>query len=971
MLVKKLLIASLTLASLGVWGQKNQIQPASLSQTNTAAPSVDLNSNEKTLTCVDTLRYPQFKEQRLGTSAFYLFDLWTDDNEGLSQKYDLNGTNVSISEVEFFGRLDPGQFGTPVTVEAAIYSVDANNNPQTQLGAGTLTINDTIQSYRYISLNTPVVVSSDYAVVIEPTTPGGIMEIMISDIVPGQSWDEDLARIKSDYYSGSGGNWVSVLDFSNNSPEWTNGTADFEGVITPIVSYVVDPGFTATPDPACENEQVTFTNNAAAQDILSNRMYTYDVFQTYFGLATVDSTYLYAYGDGSPATTGPNATHTYSPAGSYTAVQYNLAGVLRNCIDTVNQTITVDPLDDATFSYSASEYCTSGTDPSPTTNSTGTFSATPSGLTFVDASTGEIDLSASSTGSYDITFQTNGTCPNSSTITVDISDPASAEFSYSQAQYCGDGTTAAATLAAGATAGTFTAGSGLTINGFNGEIDIAASAAGTYTVTNTVAATPGCPQATHSETVEIIAADDASFAYSSNTLCLGGTNETPTINATGNFTATPTGLVFADASTGEIDMGASNADTYDITFQTNGTCPSSSTQSVTLTNSPDATFTYSANEFCAEVGTEAPNFPAGSSAGTFSATPSGLVINGTNGEITLDASTPNTYNVTNTIAASGSCPQVTETVTVTINGLPSVDAGADQDVCDGDQVTLTATGADTYSWDNGITQGTAFNPAVGSETYTVIGTDANGCENDDAVTVNVFENPTVDAGTDVTVCEGEEVTLTATASMGTVSWDNGISDGTPFNATTTTTYTTTADNNGCTATDQVTVTVNELPAVTLGDDSELCLQDDVISLTGSPQGGTYSGTGVTGNEFDPDAAGVGMHEITYSYTDGNGCENTATQMITVDDCASIVENAMANISIAPNPASEFIEVRSGEGNAIEQVQLMNTAGQVIPVNTSNEAANSLNVDVQHVATGTYFLNILTQQGNTVRKVVVE
>ncbi len=971
MLVKKLLIASLTLASLGAWGQKNEIQPVSLSETNTAAPSVDLNSNEKTLTCVDTLRYPQFKEQRLGASNFYLFDLWSSDAEGFSQKYDLNGTNVTISEVEFFGRMDPNTFGSSVDVEAAIYSVDANNDPVTQLGAGTLTITDTTQSYRYVSLSTPVVVSTDYAVVIQPTSPNGEMEIMISDIVPGQAWDEDLARFKSDYYTGSNGNWVSIIDFSNNSTNWTNGTVDFEAVITPIVSYVVDPGFTATPNPACENEQVTFTNNAAAQDILSNRMYTYDVFQTYFGLTTIDSTYLYTYGDGSAATVGPNTTHTYSPAGTYTAQQFNLAGVLRNCIDNVNQTITVDPLDDASFSYAASEFCTTGTDPTPSTNSAGTFSATPSGLTFIDASTGEIDLSASATGSYDITFQTSGTCPNSSTITVTISDPASAEFSYSQAQYCGDGTTASATLAAGATAGTFTAGSGLSLNGFNGEIDIAASTPGTYTVTNTVASTPGCPQATHSETVEIIAVDDATFTYSSNTLCLGTGTETPTINATGTFTATPAGLTFADASTGEIDLSASNADTYNVTFTTNGTCPSSSSQSITLTNSPDASFTYSASAFCAEVGTEAPNFPAGASAGTFTATPSGLVINGTNGEITLDASTPNTYDITNTIASSGSCPQVSETVTVTINGLPTVDAGTDQDVCDGDQVTLTATGADTYTWDNGVTQGSAFTPSVGSVTYTVTGTDVNGCENDDAVTVNVFENPTVDAGTDVTVCEGEEVTLTATASIGTVSWDNGITDGTPFNATTTTSYTATADNNGCTATDQVTVTVNELPTVTLGDDSQLCLQDDVISLTGSPQGGTYSGTGVTGNQFDPNAAGVGMHEITYTYTDGNGCENSATQMITVDDCASIVENAIKNISIAPNPASEFVEVQSGEGNAIESVQLMNTAGQIIPVATSNNTDNNLKLDVQHVATGTYFLNILTQKGSTVRKVVVQ
>ena len=66
----------------------------------------------------------------------------------------------------------------------------------------------------------------------------------------------------------------------------------------------------------------------------------------------------------------------------------------------------------------------------------------------------------------------------------------------------------------------------------------------------------------------------------------------------------------------------------------------------------------------------------------------------------------------------------------------------------------------TYAWDSGVTDGIAFTPTT-TATYTVTGTDANGCTATDAVDVTVNALPTVDAGTDQTVCSGTAVTLTA------------------------------------------------------------------------------------------------------------------------------------------------------------------------------------------------------------------
>ena len=95
---------------------------------------------------------------------------------------------------------------------------------------------------------------------------------------------------------------------------------------------------------------------------------------------------------------------------------------------------------------------------------------------------------------------------------------------------------------------------------------------------------------------------------------------------------------------------------------------------------------------------------------------------------------------------------------MTVNALPTVSAGADQTVCEGDNVTLAGSGASTYTWDNGITDNTAFT-ASATTTYTVTGTDVNVCQSSDQVTVTVNALPTVSAGADQTICIGEDVTL--------------------------------------------------------------------------------------------------------------------------------------------------------------------------------------------------------------------
>ena len=100
--------------------------------------------------------------------------------------------------------------------------------------------------------------------------------------------------------------------------------------------------------------------------------------------------------------------------------------------------VTINALDDASFSYSASAYCVDASDPTPTITGLvgGTFSSTV-GLS-ITAGSGAIDISASTPGTYSVTYTTNGTCPNSSNVSVTINALDDASFNYSAAAYCVD-----------------------------------------------------------------------------------------------------------------------------------------------------------------------------------------------------------------------------------------------------------------------------------------------------------------------------------------------------------------------------------------------------------------------------------------------------------------------------------------------------------------------------------------------------
>ena len=251
----------------------------------------------------------------------------------------------------------------------------------------------------------------------------------------------------------------------------------------------------------------------------------------------------------------------------------------------------------------------------------------------------------------------------------------------------------------------------------------------------------------------------------------------------------------------------------------------------------------------------------------------------------------NSYNITN---FSVPCNPASAVIT----------AGGPTTFCIPGSVTLNTQDPGEYAsflWSNSET--TADITVSTSGTYSVTATDWDGCvHTSNAITTTAVSPPAanITPSGSTTFCQGGSVDLQASAGASWL-WSNGATTQT-INVTASGTFTVTVTNaQGCSATSAgTTVTVNPLPTVTLNPFSAVCTSDPVFALTGgSPSGGTYSGTGVSGGNFDPAAAGVGTFLITYSYTDGNGCSAEASQLITVNNCGS------CTASITPGGSTTF------------------------------------------------------------------
>ncbi|TND08993.1 MAG: hypothetical protein FD123_1847 [Bacteroidetes bacterium] len=314
-----------------------------------------------------------------------------------------------------------------------------------------------------------------------------------------------------------------------------------------------------------------------------------------------------------------------------------------------------------------------------------------------------------------------------------------------------------------------------------------------------------------------------------------------------------------------------------------------------------------------------------------------------------------------------------DSITVTVNATPVFTLGSDTTVC-GSILLSGPSGSYNYMWSDSTVNSSLS--ASSSGTYSLMVTDSvTGCAWNDSIVVAVNPVPPLNLGADTAVC-GTSYTLNAPAGPYSYLWsDNSTGSSLNVNTTGSTWVTVTDTANGCGSTDSIMVTLNAPPVATfvLADNS-VCVDDGAVTLSGTPNGGTFSGAGVTANSFNPPVAGIGSHVITYTYTDVNNCTATATDTITVSACVGVgeISSLVNGVNVFPNPnngafvltidRADFreltIELMSLEGKRVYSFMTENVSGQFVK-----------QIEMSNLANGTYYLRITTEQETIVRKVV--
>ena len=515
-------------------------------------------------------------------------------------------------------------------------------------------------------------------------------------------------------------------------------------------------------------------------------------------------------------------------------------------------------------------------------------------------------------GTYYIEGTSAAGCSDIQPVVVTINSLPIATIAYAGSPYCATGT--ATVTQTGQAGGTYTAPAGVSINGITGDINLATSTTGTYTITYTFS--NGTCSNTTTTIITINALPTASIVYAGSPYCATGTAIVTQIGQTGGTYSAPAGVTL-NASTGDIDLSASTPGTYIITYSfSNGTCSNTTTTNITINALPTATIAYTGSPYCAN-GTASVT-QTGQAGGTYSATP-GLVVNAATGDIDLTTSTPGTYTITYTFT-NGTCSS-TASGSVTITSLPvllitspaAVCAPATVDITNAAVTAGSAAGLTyTYFQDAAGTIVLATPAAIGaSGTYYIRGTAPSGCSDIQPVVVTVNAKPTVVINNPAAVCAPATVDLTAAAvtagstagltytyftdAAGTI-----VLAGANAVAASGTYYLKGTSAAGCSDIQPVIVTINALPTATITYGASAYCAVGTATVTQSGQvGGFYSAPApvsinvVTG-DINLAASTPGTYTITYTFSNGI-CSNSTTALITINPKPTVVTNNPAAV----------------------------------------------------------------------------
>lgn len=406
-----------------------------------------------------------------------------------------------------------------------------------------------------------------------------------------------------------------------------------------------------------------------------------------------------------------------------------------------------------------------------------------------------------------------------------------------------------------------------------------------YTVSGTDVG--GCSGST-TATVIVNPSPSLSVSPSGSTIC-AGPNVILTVSGAATYTW-DTG-----ATTNTISVSPTVTTIYTVTGTDASGCTGSITASIVVNPVPVLTITPTSSTICAKEtqtlvvsGASTYSWSTGATTSTIVETPFSTTV----------------YTVTGTDV--NGCSSVAS-ATITVNPTPAIIISPPSlTLCAGETTTLTASGAVTYTWDNGAnTNSIVVNPTV-STVYTVTGTDVNGCPGINIASISVNTPPSITiTPLSSTICTGQSATLTASGAN-TYTWSTGATTSTiSVSPVATTVYTLTGtDINGCTGTASSTIVVNTPPVISITGASTICAgQSSTLTASG---GSTYTWQpgSSTSNPFIVTPGATTVYSVTGA--DAFGCTGTAQFTVMVFPTPTIAVVSVGGNTICAGQTATLI-----------------------------------------------------------------
>ena len=456
------------------------------------------------------------------------------------------------------------------------------------------------------------------------------------------------------------------------------------------------------------------------------------------------------------------------------------------------------------------------------------------------------------------------------------------------------------------------------------------------TTTYTVFGQNGCGTSSAATTISVSPLP-VSILASPSTICANGNCTINAVSPATLFTwsaplnyTTNTGLTYVTPSVTTI---------YTLTTS-DGTCTGIGTFTVNVNPVPTVAIIASNSMVCqgssltmtASGGLTYTWYPGGATGSTFTANPTGPTL--------YSVAANNSFNCigwANQVVLTSASP------TVNINSSASL-------ICIGGSITLTASGASSYSWNTGATTPVITDFPLTTTTYSVIG-NTNGCFGNTITTVAVY-NPSLTISGPTAICVGQTASLTA-SSANNYTWSNGSPfSGIVVSPTLSSTYSVAAfsstGNLSCPVSASFNLMVHPLPTLTaLASKTIVCKnQSYTVTATGAS---TYSwNNGSSSASFSTASSSVGSVNYTVVGTNTAGCTNSVALTVLIVSCAGIMEETQQSLWVYPNPSSGIIFMQS---KSTSQIIITNTLGECIKILDPSQSTHNLD----NLPKGIYYL----------------